>query len=157
MQKITDIRATQILDSRGNPTIKAFVKVGESWGNFSVPSGASTGVHEALELRDGGKKYLGQGVSKAIANIEGIIKPALVGLDASNQRLIDETMITLDGTENKSKLGANAILAVSGAVTRAVANSLQIPYMNIFVISTKIMVNIKPTKNIKTISCQICT
>lgn len=125
--KITDLKALQILDSRGNPTIKAFVKVNDFWGDFSVPSGASTGIHEALELRDGGKEYNGLGVSKAILNIEEKIKPKILGENPLDQKRIDQIMIDLDGTENKSNLGANAILAVSGAVTRAAAKALNIP------------------------------
>lgn len=125
--KITDIKAIQILDSRGNPTIKAFVRAGDSWGEFSVPSGASTGVHEALELRDGGDKFGGLGVEKAIKNILGPIKNTVLGIDVTDQRGLDEALIRADGTENKSGLGANAILAVSGAATRAAANALNIP------------------------------
>jgi len=125
--KISDVRAIQILDSRGNPTIKAFVKVNDIWGDFSVPSGASIGTHEALELRDGGKKYHGLGVNKAIINILGPIRDAVLGIDVTNQKLIDKILIELDGTENKSNLGANAILSVSGAVTRAASKSLKIP------------------------------
>ena len=125
--KISDVKAIQILDSRGNPTIKAFVKVNDVWGDFSVPSGASIGTHEALELRDGGKKYHGLGVNKAIINILGPIRDAVLGIDVTNQKLIDKTLIELDGTENKSNLGANAILSVSGAVTRVASKSLKIP------------------------------
>ncbi len=132
--KITDIQATQILDSRGNPTIKAVVYLDQVVGDFSVPSGASTGTFEALELRDHQKAFLGQGVEKAITNIETIIKPVLLGLDPTNQKALDDKMIALDGTSNKSKLGANAILGVSGAVSRATATALKLPlyqYLNL--------------------------
>jgi len=125
--KITDITAIQILDSRGNPTIKVFVHVGTVVGDFSVPSGASTGTFEALELRDHKKGFSGLGVEKAIQNIDTLIKPALIGMETTNQKAIDEKMIGLDGTANKSKLGANAILGVSGAVARAAAKALKIP------------------------------
>ncbi|MEI7690039.1 MAG: phosphopyruvate hydratase [bacterium] len=125
--KITDITAIQILDSRGNPTIKASVQVGTVAGDFSVPSGASTGTFEALELRDHKKGFSGLGVEKAIQNIDTLIKPALIGMEITNQKAIDGKMISLDGTANKSKLGANAILGVSGAVARAAAKSLNLP------------------------------
>jgi len=125
--KITDISAVQILDSRGNPTIKVSVAVDGVWGSFAVPSGASTGVHEALELRDGGKDYNGLGVTKAVANVVGPIRDSLIGKDPTNQSAIDKLLMELDGTKNKSKLGANAILGVSGAVTRATATALGLP------------------------------
>ena len=125
--KITDLSAIQILDSRGNPTIKVTAYVDGIAGSFSVPSGASTGVHEALELRDGGKVYNGLGVTKAVANVIGPIKDALIGQNPTNLLGIDKTMLELDGTKNKSKLGANAILGVSGAVTRATAAALGLP------------------------------
>jgi enolase len=129
MTEIAAIHAREILDSRGNPTVEAdVVLAGGAMGRAAVPSGASTGEHEAVELRDGDKShYLGKGVLQAIENIETILAPELTGFDAANQRLIDHTMITLDGTPNKSKLGANAILAVSMAVARASANALNIP------------------------------
>src|SRR5277367_5134720 len=118
MTEIAAIHAREILDSRGNPTVEADVVLASgAMGRAAVPSGASTGEHEAAELRDGDKShYLGKGVLQAVANVESIIAPELAGMDASNQRLIDATMISIDGTENKSKLGANAILAVSMAV-----------------------------------------
>lgn len=125
---IKKITAREILDSRGNPTVKASVFLQDgSIGTAAVPSGASTGKHEALELRDGAKRYGGKGVLKAVKNVNTIISKKLNGLDASKQRTIDQTMIDLDGTENKKKLGANAILAVSLATTRAVANSRKEP------------------------------
>jgi enolase len=129
MTEIASIRAREILDSRGNPTVEADVVLEDGTrGRAAVPSGASTGEHEAVELRDGDKKhYLGKGVLRAVDNVESVIAPELAGMDASNQRLIDATMIALDGTENKGKLGANAILAVSMACARAAAESLGVP------------------------------
>lgn len=125
--KITDLSAVQILDSRGNPTIKVVASVDGANGSFSVPSGASTGVHEALELRDGGKPYNGLGVTKAVANVVGPIKDAILGKDPTNLAAIDQILLDLDGTKNKSKLGANAILGTSGALARATAAALGIP------------------------------
>ena len=129
MTEIVAIRAREVLDSRGNPTVEADVILESGHlGRAIVPSGASTGEHEAVELRDGDKShYLGKGVLHAVENVETVIAPELEGMDAANQRLIDSTMIALDGTSNKSKLGANAILAVSMASARAVAQSLEIP------------------------------
>jgi len=129
MTEIVAIRAREILDSRGNPTIEADVILESgALGRAAVPSGASTGEHEAVELRDGDKShYLGKGVLQAVENVESIIGPELEGFDASNQRLLDQTMIALDGTPNKARLGANAILAVSMAASRAVAQTLEIP------------------------------
>jgi enolase len=129
MTEIMEIRAREVLDSRGNPTVEADVILESGqMGRAIVPSGASTGEHEAVELRDGDKShYLGKGVLQAVANVETVIAPELEGMDAANQRLIDSTMIALDGTPNKSKLGANAILAVSMACARAVAQTLEIP------------------------------
>lgn len=127
--KISDIKAREILDSRGNPTVavKVFLEDGSS-GEFKVPSGASTGEKEALELRDNDQnRYLGKGVLKAVNNVNTIIRDKLIGMDAYNQRLIDETMISLDGTETKSNLGANAILGVSVANLKAAALSLKLP------------------------------
>ncbi len=118
---IKEIRAKQILDSRGNPTVSVSINDGERISIASVPSGASTGIYEAVELRDGGEDYSGKGVTKAIQNIESVIAPALIGKDPANQKEIDETMLELDGTENKSKLGANAILGVSLANARLAA------------------------------------
>jgi len=129
MSEIVSIRAREILDSRGNPTVEADVILESgAMGRAAVPSGASTGEHEAVELRDGDKShYMGKGVLQAVENIETVIAPELEGFDSINQRLIDMTMIQLDGTENKSRLGANAILAVSMAVARAAATTLEIP------------------------------
>ena len=129
MTEIIAIHAREILDSRGNPTVEAEVTLeGGILGRAAVPSGASTGEHEAVELRDGDKDhYLGKGVLNAVENVESILAPELTGLDASNQRLLDATMIAIDGTPNKSKLGANAILAVSMAAARASANALHLP------------------------------
>jgi len=118
MTSITNIKAREILDSRGNPTIEVSVFAGEFIGTAAVPSGASTGIHEALELRDNGKRYLGMGVQKAIKNVEKKIKPLLLGKDCSNQKKIDSLMLEMDGTKNKTKLGANAILGVSLACAR---------------------------------------
>jgi enolase len=126
---IESISALEILDSRGNPTLEVEVVLADgSWGRAAVPSGASTGIHEALELRDGDKKrYAGKGVQQAVANVNGPIADALFGWDATEQRAIDEELLALDGTPNKSKLGANAILGVSLAVAKAAANSLGLP------------------------------
>ena len=121
--QIQEIQAREILDSRGNPTVEAEVTLaGGAKGRAAVPSGASTGEHEAVELRDGDKKrYVGKGVLRAVENVNGEIANALAGLDASDQRSLDQKMIELDGTENKGRLGANAILAVSMAAARASA------------------------------------
>src|SRR3954468_4913450 len=129
MSHIQEIRAREILDSRGNPTVECDVLLASgAMGRAAVPSGASTGEHEAVELRDNDPQhYLGKGVLKAVENIETAIAPALGGMDPSDQRLIDGTMIELDGTPNKSQLGANAILAVSMACARASANELKVP------------------------------
>ena len=129
MTEIVAIHAREILDSRGNPTVEADVVLEDGvLGRAAVPSGASTGEHEAVELRDGDKDhYLGKGVLQAVENIESVLAPELAGMDASNQRLIDQTMIALDGTKNKSRLGANAILAVSMAAARASATALHMP------------------------------
>src|SRR5215472_11380241 len=126
---ISDLRARQILDSRGNPTIEVDVELtGGAVGRAIVPSGASTGEHEAWELRDGDKEhYLGKGVSRAVQNVETEIADAVVGLDALDQLTIDSTMIALDGTPNKKQLGANAILGVSLAVAHAAAGQLDLP------------------------------
>jgi enolase len=127
--KIVRVHARQVIDSRGNPTVEADVILeGGTVGRGAVPSGASTGEHEALELRDGDKtKYLGKGVLKAVANANGEISKAVVGLDAAEQRGLDHAMISLDGTPTKSRLGANAILAVSMAAARAAALALKQP------------------------------
>jgi len=132
--KISQIKARQILDSRGNPTVEADVYLEDgSMGRAAAPSGASTGTHEALELRDGDpKNYLGKSVNTAVQNVNQLINKELKGLDAEDQRKIDKTMIELDGTENKSKLGANAILAVSLAVAKAAAISSKKPLYKYF-------------------------
>lgn len=128
MFKITDIHARQIMDSRGNPTVECDVKLsGGVCGRAAVPSGASTGAAEALELRDGGTAYMGKGVLTAVRNVNEIIRPALIGMTATSQTEIDEKMLALDGTPNKEKLGANAILAVSLSVAVAAAKQKQIP------------------------------
>lgn len=126
---IEDVVAREILDSRGNPTVEVEVTLMDgSWGRAAVPSGASTGVHEALELRDGDKgRYLGKGVQKAVENVNGDIADTLIGWDASDQRGIDQALLELDGTPNKSRLGANAILGTSLAVAKAAANALELP------------------------------
>src|SRR5438874_8390341 len=127
--EIKSIQGRQILDSRGNPTVEAEVRLANGIvGRAAVPSGASTGEHEAVELRDGDKsRYLGKGVIKAVANIHTVIAPALSCMPISHQRAIDHKMIELDGSENKGRLGANAILAVSMAAARAAALSLSTP------------------------------
>src|SRR2546421_6012779 len=129
MSTIADIRAREILDSRGNPTVEVdVILAGGALGRAAVPSGASTGEHEALELRDGDKnRYLGKGVTKAVKNVTDRILPALKGVDALDQLTVDRIMIELDGTETKSKLGANAILAVSLATAKAAAEALGMP------------------------------
>lgn len=125
---ISFISARQILDSRGNPTVEVDVFTEDGFmGRAAVPSGASTGEHEAVELRDGEKEYLGKGVLKAVENVNEVIAPELIGIPVTEQNLIDQIMIDLDGTPNKSKLGANAILGVSLAVAKAAANSLKLP------------------------------
>ena len=127
--KITRVHARQVLDSRGNPTVEADVLLESgAFGRAAVPSGASTGEHEALELRDGDKsKYLGKGVLKAVANVNSEIAKAVIGTDAADQRALDHKMITLDGTPTKSRLGANAVLAVSMAAARAAAVAVKQP------------------------------
>ncbi|THV25235.1 phosphopyruvate hydratase [Peteryoungia ipomoeae] len=128
MTAITDIIGREILDSRGNPTVEVDVHLEDgSMGRAAVPSGASTGAHEAVELRDGGSRYLGKGVEKAVEAVNGEIYDALGGHDAENQILIDNLMIQLDGTANKSRLGANAILGVSLAVAKAAAQASGLP------------------------------
>ena len=129
MSTIVDIFAREILDSRGNPTVEADVLLQSgAFGRAAVPSGASTGVHEAVELRDGDKsRYMGKGVEKAVENVNEAISDALIGFDSESQIDVDRTMIELDGTENKGKLGANAILAVSMAVAKAQADELGMP------------------------------
>ncbi|MCL2349323.1 MAG: phosphopyruvate hydratase, partial [Planctomycetaceae bacterium] len=126
---IVDIRGRQILDSRGNPTVEVDVRLAcGATGRAAVPSGASTGVHEAIELRDGDKaKYLGKGVLKAVENVNEKIADEICGMDALDQSTVDYRMIEIDGTENKGKLGANAILGVSLAVARAAAEMCDLP------------------------------
>ncbi len=129
MSKIVKVLAREIIDSRGNPTVEADVYLNDgSFGRAAAPSGASTGIREALELRDGDpKRFGGKGVLKAVANVNEKIAPAVLGLDAADQRSLDEKMIALDGTKNKSSLGANAVLAVSLATAKAEAASRRIP------------------------------
>ena len=128
MSKIKNIQGREILDSRGNPTVEVDVILESgAFGRAAVPSGASTGIREALELRDHETRFLGKGVTKAVNNINTIIKDKLIGLEARNQEMIDNTMIKLDGTKNKSKLGANAMLGVSLAVLKASANEKNMP------------------------------
>lgn len=128
MTAIIDIIGREILDSRGNPTVEVDVHLEDgSFGRAAVPSGASTGAHEAVELRDGGSRYLGKGVERAVDAVNGEIFEAVGGLDAENQILIDQTMIELDGTPNKARLGANAILGVSLAIAKAAAESAGLP------------------------------
>jgi len=128
MSTIINIHARQILDSRGNPTVEVDVITENGiMGRAAVPSGASTGEHEAVELRDGGKNYMGKGVLKAVENVNSVLAEKLIGYSVFDQNLIDQTMIDLDGTPNKSKLGANAILGVSLAVAKAAANELGMP------------------------------
>lgn len=128
MYEITTVHARQIMDSRGNPTIECDITLSDgAFGRAAVPSGASTGSFEALELRDGGDAYMGKGVITAVKNVNEIIAPAIIGMDASHQTEIDEKMLALDGTPNKARLGANAILAVSMAVAHAVAAAKRIP------------------------------
>ncbi len=128
MTTIVSVRAREILDSRGYPTVEAEVELeGGAKGRAAVPSGASTGTHEALELRDGGSRYLGKGVTRAVASVNERIAPELIGRDALDQEGVDRAMLELDGTPNKSNLGANAILAVSLAVARAASRALGLP------------------------------
>src|SRR4030065_111247 len=126
---IESVLGREILDSRGNPTVEVeVVLMAGAWGRAAVPSGASTGEHEALEMRDGDKKrYLGKGVANAVANVNGVIADALFGWDAAEQKAVDQELLALDGTPNKSKFGANAILGVSLAVAKAAANSFGMP------------------------------
>src|SRR5438132_5808161 len=122
MTAIHSVHSRQILDSRGNPTLEAEVRLESgAFGRAAVPSGASTGVHEAVELRDGGEAYGGKAVTRAVANANGEIAEAVRGLDAADQEAVDRRLIDLDGTANKGRLGANAILGVSLAVAKATA------------------------------------
>jgi len=128
MSEIVEVTGREVLDSRGNPTVEVEVSLDSgATGRAIVPSGASTGEHEAVELRDGGSRYLGKGVAKAVDNVNTIIAPAIIGMDATEQRVVDFALIDLDGTENKSRLGANAILGTSLAIARAVADELELP------------------------------
>jgi enolase len=128
MSEITAVIAREILDSRGNPTVEVEVQTASGHGRAAVPSGASTGEHEALELRDGDKKrYLGKGVLSAVKNVETVLGPAIVGMDALDQSAVDQVLRDADGTPTKSKLGANAILGVSMAVARAAADAVGLP------------------------------
>lgn len=128
MGKISYINAREILDSRGNPTLEVETHLEDGIiGISAIPSGASTGTREAIELRDGGKRYNGKGVLNAVKNVKEIIAPQIIGIESSRQTLIDKTLIELDGTKNKSRLGANAILGVSLSVCKATANELNIP------------------------------
>jgi len=127
MSSIKTVKAREILDSRGNPTVEVEVTTEDGLFRASVPSGASTGAYEAVELRDGGDRYLGKGVLKAVSNVNDILGPAVEGLDPTNQSDIDQVMIDLDGTDNKAKLGANSILGVSLAVSKAGAAANGIP------------------------------
>ena len=125
---ITHIHAREILDSRGNPTVEVDLQLNDgSFGRAAVPSGASTGEHEAVELRDGGNRYMGKGTEQAVRNVNATLGPALIGQDALDQRNVDNLMIELDGTDNKSKLGANAILGVSMATAKAAADHKGLP------------------------------
>ncbi len=129
MSSIIHVAGRQIFDSRGNPTVEVDVVLDDgSFGRAAVPSGASTGAHEAVELRDGGQAYLGKGVTQAVDNVNDAIADAIQGLDALDQLGLDQTLIELDGTPNKSKLGANAILGVSLAVAKAAAESSELPF-----------------------------
>src|SRR5579862_9053253 len=127
--EIIKVHAREILDSRGNPTLEAEVTLSDaSFGRAAVPSGASTGTREAVELRDGDKKrYLGRGVLKAVENVNAVLQPALLGHDVRDQAGIDKKMIELDGSENKSRLGANALLAISLAAAHAAAADARLP------------------------------
>ncbi len=128
MCDIESVIAREIVDSRGNPTVEAEVRTSAGLGRAAVPSGASTGEHEAIELRDGdADRYAGKGVQKAVKNVEEVLGPAILGMDALDQPAVDKVMLEADGTDNKSKLGANAILAVSMAVARAAADSVALP------------------------------
>ena len=128
MASIEAVGAREILDSRGNPTVEVEVALDDGTvSRAAVPSGASTGAFEAVELRDGGDRYLGKGVTKAVDAVLDVIGPELVGFEASEQRLVDQTLRDLDGTDNKAKLGANAILGVSMAVAKAAAEMCGLP------------------------------
>ena len=126
--KIKDVKGREILDSRGNPTVEVDVILEDgTMGRAAVPSGASTGEREALELRDGGTRYMGKGVEKAVANVNGPLRDLVIGLDAKDQKALDYAMIEADGTETKSKYGANAILGISMAAMKASAKEAGLP------------------------------
>ena len=128
MSIIEDVVGREILDSRGNPTVEVEVDlISGARGRMAVPSGASTGAHEAVELRDGGDRYGGKGVLKAVENVNGEIRGAICGLDALDQRGLDETLVELDGTSGKSRLGANAVLGASLAAAKAAADEVDLP------------------------------
>ena len=128
MSIIIEVHARQIFDSRGNPTVEVDVITENGiMGRAAVPSGASTGEHEAVEIRDGGKPYMGKGVLRAVKNVNEVLAQELIGASVFDQKKIDQTMIDLDGTPNKSKLGANAILGISLATAKAAANELGLP------------------------------
>src|SRR5882757_7780994 len=128
MSEIVSIVGREVLDSRGNPTVEVDVTLDSgAMGRAIVPSGASTGEHEAVELRDGGQRFGGKGVEKAVEAVLDEIAPAVIGLNADDQRLIDQALLDLDGTPDKSRLGANAILGVSLAVAKAAADSAGLP------------------------------
>jgi enolase 1/2/3 len=128
MSAIVEVVGREILDSRGNPTVEVEVELlSGARGRAAVPSGASTGAHEAVELRDGTERYGGKGVLRAVENVDGAIADAVLGLDGIDQRLVDDTLVTLDGTDDKSRLGANAILGVSLAVAKAAADEVELP------------------------------
>lgn len=128
MSEIVEVTGREVLDSRGNPTVEVEISLDSgATGRAIVPSGASTGEHEAVELRDGGSRYLGKGVTKAVDNVNTVIAPAIIGMDATEQRVVDFALLDLDGTDNKSRLGANAILGTSLAIAHAVANELELP------------------------------
>ena len=126
--KILDIKSRQILDSRGFPTIETDIYVENGFGRASIPSGASTGTREALELRDNDEKYMGKGVEKAVSNVLNVIKPNIINKNFNSQKELDELLIKLDGTLNKNNLGANAILSVSLAYLKACSNSKNLPF-----------------------------
>jgi enolase len=128
MSEIVEVVGREVLDSRGNPTVEVEVVLDSgATGRAIVPSGASTGEYEAVELRDGGSRYLGKGVLRAVENVNNIIAQVVIGMDATNQRSLDNALIELDGTENKSRLGANAMLGVSLSVAHAAASELELP------------------------------
>jgi enolase len=128
MSEIVEVVGREVLDSRGNPTVEVEVVLDSgATGRAIVPSGASTGEYEAVELRDGGSRYLGKGVLRAVENVNNLVAPVVIGMDATNQRALDNALIELDGTENKSRLGANAMLGVSLSVAHAAASELELP------------------------------